>query len=88
MFDKSEIEKELFGEKLIHETDRALSERQFKVYYQPKFNIEGDTPALIRWKHPELGMISPGVFIPLFEKNGLIQKLDRGSIEGIRCKNG
>ena len=83
MFDNEQIEKELFGEKLIHETDRALSERQFKVYYQPKFNIEGDTPvlssaeALIRWKHPEFGMISPGVFIPLFEKNGLIQKLDR-----------
>lgn len=82
MFDKEEIEKELFNERLIHETDRALREKQFKVYYQPKFNIEGDEPvissaeALIRWKHPELGMISPGVFIPLFEKNGLIQKLD------------
>lgn len=83
MFDKEEIEKELYCERLIRETDRALKEKQFQVYYQPKFNIEGDTPvlssaeALIRWKHPEFGMISPGVFIPLFEKNGLIQKLDR-----------
>ena len=30
----------------------------------------------MRWKHPEMGMISPGVFIPLFEKNGLIRGLD------------
>ena len=82
MFDKEEIEKELFCERLIRETDRALREKQFQVHYQPKFNIEGNTPvlssaeALIRWNHPELGRINPGVFIPLFEKNGLIQKLD------------
>ena len=53
------------------------------MYYQPKYGIQSDTPtlksaeALIRWKHPEFGMISPGDFIPLFESNGLIQKLDR-----------
>ena len=82
-FDKELSEKELFCEKLIRDTDKALSERQFQVHYQPKFNIEGETPvlssaeALIRWNHPEFGRISPGVFIPLFEENGLIQKLDR-----------
>ena len=53
------------------------------VYYQPKYDIRSDRPvlrsaeALIRWQHPEFGMISPGDFIPLFESNGLIQKLDR-----------
>lgn len=83
MFDKGQIEKELFNERLIREADRALREKQFQVHYQPKFNIEGDTPvlssaeALIRWNHPEIGRISPGVFIPLFEENGLIQKLDK-----------
>ena len=61
----------------------AIEQKQFKVYYQPKYDITGDTPhlysaeALIRWIHPEYGMISPGSFIPLFEENGLIQKLDR-----------
>ena len=81
-FDDKLREKEIFYEKLVHSTDDALNEKQFIVYYQPKFNIKGDKPvlssaeALIRWKHPEHGMISPGVFIPLFEKNGLIQKID------------
>ncbi|MBQ9461332.1 MAG: EAL domain-containing protein [Clostridia bacterium] len=82
MFDNAQIEKDLLGEKLIHESERALREKQFQVHYQPKFNIEGEVPvfssaeALIRWNHPEFGRISPGVFIPLFEENGLIQKLD------------
>lgn len=75
--------KELYAERLINDMDKALSERQFKVYYQPKYSIVGDKPqlssaeALIRWFHPEFGMIGPGQFISLFENNGLIQKLDR-----------
>ena len=63
--------------------DRALAEKQFKVYYQPKYDIRGEKPvlasaeALVRWQHPEFGMVSPGQFISVFESNGLIQKLDR-----------
>lgn len=82
-YDTAMHEKELYGERLIMEMDRALAEKQFVVFYQPKYNIEGDKPvltsaeALIRWFHPEYGMVSPGAFIPLFEENGLIQKLDR-----------
>ena len=74
---------ELHSEHLINDMDRALAEKQFKVYYQPKYNIEGDTPklcsaeALIRWFHPAYGMVSPGEFISLFEDKGLIHKLDR-----------
>ena len=75
--------KELHEERLINDMEKALVEKQFKVFYQPKYNITGDKPvlssaeALIRWFHPEFGMVSPGEFIPLFEDNGLIQKLDR-----------
>ena len=75
--------KELHEERLINDMEKALAEKQFKVFYQPKYNITGDKPvlssaeALIRWFHPEFGMVSPGEFIPLFEDNGLIQKLDR-----------
>ncbi|MBR4344508.1 MAG: EAL domain-containing protein [Lachnospiraceae bacterium] len=75
--------KELHSERLINDMEKALAEKQFKVFYQPKYKITGDKPvltsaeALIRWFHPEFGMVSPGEFIPLFEDNGLIQKLDR-----------
>lgn len=60
--------------------ERALEEHQFVVYYQPKFNLHSGTTsgaeALIRWIHPELGFMNPGVFVPLFEQNGFITKLD------------
>ena len=58
----------------------GLKEEQFVVYYQPQYNHSNGslvgTEALVRWIHPEKGMISPGVFIPIFEKNGFITKLD------------
>ena len=82
IYDDSLHEKELFAEQLIEDFPTAISGNQFRVYYQPKFDVRPDTPvlasaeALVRWIHPELGMISPGVFVPLFEDNGLIQKLD------------
>jgi len=81
-YDESIHQKRLFDMQLIDEFDEALEQGQFQLYFQPKYNIEGETPyltsaeALIRWVHPVYGMISPGVFIPLFESNGLITKLD------------
>ena len=81
-YDNTLHKKELYDEQLIEGFRRAIDEEQFKVYLQPKFNVQSDEPvlsgceALVRWQHPELGLISPGVFIPLFENNGLIQELD------------
>jgi diguanylate cyclase (GGDEF)-like protein len=81
-FDEKLMENELFAEQLVDEFPKALAEKQFKVFFQPKFNITGDKPvlssaeALVRWFHPTLGMISPGKFIPLFEEDGLIAQLD------------
>lgn len=75
-------ERELFQQRLLNDLRAAIDERQFKVYYQPKYDIHCDPPrlssaeALVRWVHPELGMISPADFIPLFEGNGLISKVD------------
>lgn len=82
IYDDDLHEKQLYAEQLIEAFPAAIREKQFKVYYQPKFDVRPDTPvltsaeALVRWIHPELGMISPGAFIPLFEENGLIQQLD------------
>lgn len=58
----------------------ALRDGQFVVYLQPKHDIRTKrvvgAEALVRWKHPVKGMIQPSIFIPLFEKNGFILKLD------------
>ena len=81
-YDRELYEREMHGERLIGDMQDALENEQFVVYYQPKFRIQGDRPvlgsaeALIRWIHPQLGFISPGEFIPLFERNGLISRLD------------
>ena len=83
IYDNSMREAEMLADRLINDFPTALRDKQFVVFYQPKFNVRGDEPALcsaealVRWKHPKLGMVSPGTFIPLFEKNGLIQELDR-----------
>ncbi len=62
--------------KLSEDLKYALSEKQFVIYYQPIINVEKNTinsvEALLRWNHPEEGLISPGEFIPLIEENGLI----------------
>ena len=81
-YDASMHEKEVFSEQLMEDFHTALREKQFMVYYQPKFDIRPEKPvlssaeALVRWKHPKLGLVSPGVFIPVFEENGLIRELD------------
>ena len=75
--------KELHSERLINDMDSALIEKQFKVFYQPKYSIKDNKPvftsfeALVRWYHPEYGLITPDEFIVLFEDNGLIRQLDR-----------
>ena len=82
LYDLKMYENEMFGERLISDMDDAINGHQFKIHYQPKFTIGGDKPklcgaeALVRWDHPRYGMIRPGVFIPIFEKNGLIRELD------------
>ncbi len=74
-YDTSMQEREAHMERLTSDMEKALSEKQFIVYYQPKFNVEGENPvlssaeALIRCKNPEFGMVSPGEFIPIFEEN-------------------
>ena len=60
--------------------EQALAERQFFVVIQPKFNPHSERvvggEALVRWNHHKKGLISPGVFIHIFERNGFITTLD------------
>ena len=67
-------------QEIVDEMDIALETGQFKVYLQPQYNIKEKrvigAEALVRWIHPEKGMISPGKFIPVFEHNGFVTKLD------------
>ncbi len=81
-YDNRLHDREMLAEQLTEDFDKAIREKQFVVYYQPKFDIRPDEPvlssaeALIRWQHPELGLVSPGIFVPLFEENGMIERLD------------
>ena len=61
--------------------ETALANEQFTIYLQPKYRLRDNTlagaEALVRWIHPDWGFLSPGEFIPLFEKNGFIPRLDQ-----------
>ncbi len=76
-----ELRDDMLGEQeIVGMMEYALAQKQFIVYYQPQYDHSTGmlvgAEALVRWKHPERGLISPGVFIPIFEKNGFITKLD------------
>lgn len=67
-------------QQIIDNMEKALEEEQFKVFFQPKHNLckdmTGGAEALVRWIHPEHGFMNPGEFIPLFEQNGFIKRVD------------
>ena len=77
---KDELLQHIIKEKeTLGEFDRALEEKQFHMFLQPQIANSGavvGAEALVRWIHPEKGMISPGFFIPTLEKAGLIHRLD------------
>ncbi|MCR5688280.1 MAG: GGDEF domain-containing phosphodiesterase [Lachnospiraceae bacterium] len=79
-FDDAMVEEQKWIDMINENQDRALLNEEFLVFYQPKYDprtneLKG-AEALIRWKSPAYGMISPGRFIPIFEKNGFITKID------------
>lgn len=62
--------------RLLQDLRRAIARNELVLHYQPKFPAGGDrangAEALLRWNHPDLGMLSPDVFIPVAERSGLI----------------
>ena len=81
VYDAAMREKMLQEQMILRDMEFALQERQFEVYYQPVYRATTgaavQAEALVRWQHPSEGLISPGLFIPLFEHNGFIVRLDR-----------
>lgn len=82
VYDEEVQAKNLHKEELINAFPHALEDEEFKLFFQPKYNVQGDKPVfasaevLVRWISPNYGFVSPGEFIPLFEENGLIAQLD------------
>ena len=83
IFDAKMQERENFEQRLLNDLREALNSYEFEVHYQPRYDIQCDPPkltsaeALVRWHHPEFGLISPDDFIPLFERHGKIGEVDR-----------
>lgn len=72
--------KETVEQQILDSMEEALETHQIKVYYQPKHRTDNSkligAEALVRWNHPVYGFMSPGDFIPLFERSGFISKMD------------
>ena len=70
----------LSEQELASGLEYAMETEQFQIYLQPQVAADGSVPgaeALVRWIHPEKGMVPPGNFLPILEQNGSIAKLDR-----------
>ncbi len=69
---------------LEHDLRRAIDRQQLELFYQPIVNLRDGSifclEALLRWHHPEQGLIAPGSFIPIAEETGLIVALDRWAL--------
>ena len=78
--------------RLLLETElrRALRERHLEMHYQPIVDLRAKrvvgAEALMRWRHPELGMIAPGEFIPIAEDTGLIVDMGRWLVEEVAAQ--
>ncbi len=80
-FDKADKEQLLLEKELTDLMENALAHGEFQIYLQPKVVLQQDkkvagAEALVRWISPSKGLIYPSLFIPVFEKNGFIRKLD------------
>ena len=86
-FDVEMNKRRLWERKVEDDMDAALARHEFQVYLQPKIStaqeVLSGAEALVRWIHPQEGFIPPNKFIPIFERNGFILKLDDYMLEEI-----
>ncbi|MCX4306997.1 MAG: EAL domain-containing protein [Acetatifactor sp.] len=81
VFYKEQFKDSLYNRRFVEANMQpAIMKRQYLMYLQPKYSIAKNeiigAEALVRWKHPERGMIYPDQFIPIIEENGFIRKVD------------
>ena len=81
--DEKLLEQEAYDKRLLSDLNRAVEAMEFEIYYQPMLDTRTETPklvgaeALVRWQHPELGLIEPGDFLSLLERSGEICTVDQ-----------
>lgn len=87
IFDDKLLEEQRWFDIVQEHQMKAIVNHEFEVYYQPKYDPKtlelGGAEALIRWNSPEYGFVSPGRFIPIFEKNGFITEIDHFMISNV-----
>lgn len=80
-YDEKFKKRQLEEVNMLNDIERAIEERKFTIHLQPKVcaqtGLIAGAEALVRWKHPKLGFVSPAAFIPVCEKNGIISRLDQ-----------
>lgn len=79
-YDEELLKHSIEERRIIGEFERALTQNEFVMFLQPQVNADAKAygaEALVRWQHPERGLLSPAVFIDILEKSGLVYKLDR-----------
>ncbi len=86
-YDREYLRRIVTEKRIESSMEQALKDKEFKVYLQPKYDFKTgrlvSAEALVRWQHPEQGVIPPDWFIPVFEKNGFVLKLDMYILEEV-----
>ncbi|MEA4854337.1 MAG: EAL domain-containing protein [Christensenella sp.] len=80
-YEESMRERLIARQEVLNDMETALRENQFEVYFQPVYGLRSGrlagAEALVRWNHPQKGVLTPAEFLPIFEENGFIVKVDQ-----------
>lgn len=80
VYTETKREELLTGQQLVSDMEKGIADREFFIVIQPIYDIQKGRIAagevLVRWQHPKYGLLMPGRFVPVFEKNYMINKLD------------